>query len=120
MLTTDWNWPLAVPSAGSAIFIHTWRRPGAPTAGCLALSRADLLWLVVIGVLNSVVSGFYYLSVARQMFLGEAEDEKTISTSPSIAVALGAATLGVLVFGLIPTPLISAAESAVDALRTVS
>ena len=82
--------------------------------------RADLLWLVVIGVLNSVVSGFYYLSVARQMFLGEAEDEKTISTSPSIAVALGAATLGVLVFRLIPMPLISAAESAVDALRTVS
>ena len=45
VLTTDWNWPLAVPSAGSAIFIHTWRRPGAPTAGCLGLSRADLLWL---------------------------------------------------------------------------
>ncbi len=82
--------------------------------------RADLLWLVIVGVLNSVISGYYYLSVARQMFLGEAEDGKSFSTSPSIAVALGATTLGVLIFGIIPMPLISAAENAVEALRTVS
>lgn len=46
ILTTDWNWPRATPGRGSAIFIHTWRRPGAPTAGCVALARADLLWLI--------------------------------------------------------------------------
>jgi NADH-quinone oxidoreductase subunit N len=76
--------------------------------------RADLLWLVIVGVLNSVISGYYYLSVARQMFLGEAEDGKTIRTTPSIGLALGAATAGVLVFGIIPMPLISAAENAVE------
>lgn len=46
ILTTDWNWPEAVPGRGSAIFIHTWRRPRWPTAGCVAFSRADLLWIV--------------------------------------------------------------------------
>ncbi len=45
ILTTDWNYPDAVPGKGSAIFMHSWRRPGFPTAGCLAFSRADLLWL---------------------------------------------------------------------------
>lgn len=45
ILTTDWNWPRAVPGRGSAIFVHTWRRPRFPTAGCVALARADLLWL---------------------------------------------------------------------------
>ena len=45
ILLTDWNWPYAVRGAGSAIFMHTWRRPGHPTAGCAALSRADLLWI---------------------------------------------------------------------------
>lgn len=45
VLITDWNWPDAVPGKGSAIFVHQWRRPGGPTAGCLALARADLRWI---------------------------------------------------------------------------
>jgi NADH-quinone oxidoreductase subunit N len=76
--------------------------------------RADLAWLVIVGVLNSVVSAFYYLGVARQMFLGDAADEAKVGTSPSIGLSLGVATLGVLVFGIIPMPLISAAENAVE------
>jgi NADH-quinone oxidoreductase subunit N len=76
--------------------------------------RADLAWLVIIGVLNTVASAFYYLSVARQMFLGDAEDERTIRPSPSIAMALGTATLGVLVFGIVPGYLFSAAENAAE------
>ncbi|WP_380993419.1 L,D-transpeptidase [Sedimentitalea sp. HM32M-2] len=43
VLLTDWNWPAAVPGRGSAIFVHQWRRPGYPTEGCIALTRADLL-----------------------------------------------------------------------------
>ncbi|MBL9049596.1 MAG: L,D-transpeptidase family protein [Tabrizicola sp.] len=45
ILTTDWNWPRATPGRGSAIFLHQWRRPGAPTAGCVAFSRRDLHWI---------------------------------------------------------------------------
>ena len=45
ILTTDWNWPLALPGGGSAIFLHQWRRPGFSTAGCIAMSRAHLIWL---------------------------------------------------------------------------
>jgi L,D-peptidoglycan transpeptidase YkuD (ErfK/YbiS/YcfS/YnhG family) len=45
ILITDWNWPRAVPGEGSAIFVHTWRKPRHPTAGCVAFSRRDLLWI---------------------------------------------------------------------------
>lgn len=45
VLTTDWNTQPAVPGRGSAIFLHRWRRPGAPTAGCIGLAPADLRWL---------------------------------------------------------------------------
>ncbi len=45
ILITDWNWPSAVKGRGSAIFLHRWRRPGAPTAGCVALAPDDLLWV---------------------------------------------------------------------------
>lgn len=45
VILTDWNWPRAERGRGSAIFIHQWRRPGAPTAGCVALSRDALGWI---------------------------------------------------------------------------
>lgn len=46
VLVTDWNWPRAVRGAGSAIFLHRWRGPGRPTAGCVGFDAADLLWIV--------------------------------------------------------------------------
>lgn len=45
VLITDWNMHPARPGRGSAIFVHRWRRPGAPTAGCIALRPRDLLWI---------------------------------------------------------------------------
>ena len=45
VLLTDWNWPVAQPGKGSAIFVHRWRKRGHPTEGCLALKPPDLLWI---------------------------------------------------------------------------
>jgi len=45
VLLTDWNWPRADRGGGSAIFVHGWRAPRHPTAGCVAFRRADLLWI---------------------------------------------------------------------------
>jgi NADH-quinone oxidoreductase subunit N len=94
-----------------------------PTAGFFAKMyifnagiRADLAWLVIIGVLNSIVSGYYYLGVVRQMFLGDAEGASKVTLSPSIGLALTAAVAGVLIFGVYPMPLIEAAQEAVAVL----
>ena len=46
VLFTDYNWPDAEPEKGSAIFLHVWRKARHPTAGCVALSRPHLLWIV--------------------------------------------------------------------------
>ncbi len=45
VIVTDWNWPVATPGRGSAIFIHQWRRPGYPTEGCVAFRRDHLHWI---------------------------------------------------------------------------
>lgn len=45
VVITNWNWPHAIPGKGSAIFLHIWRKPRHPTAGCIAFARADLLWI---------------------------------------------------------------------------
>lgn len=41
--------PARAPQAGSCIFVHQWKAPGAPTAGCTALAAdaldALLAWL---------------------------------------------------------------------------
>jgi NADH-quinone oxidoreductase subunit N len=92
-----------------------------PTAGFWAKlyvfnagMRADLGWLVIVGVLNSIVSGYYYLAVARQMFLGDAGEGKSFRVSPTIGLSLAVATAGVLVFGILPAPLIDAAQGAAE------
>jgi L,D-peptidoglycan transpeptidase YkuD (ErfK/YbiS/YcfS/YnhG family) len=42
IVLTGWNRPDPVKGHGSAIFVHQWRRPGAPTEGCIGLCRRDL------------------------------------------------------------------------------
>jgi len=45
ILLTDWNWPDASPGKGSAIFLHAWRRPVYPTAGCIGFKPEHLRWI---------------------------------------------------------------------------
>jgi L,D-peptidoglycan transpeptidase YkuD (ErfK/YbiS/YcfS/YnhG family) len=42
----DWNRGPVVAGRGSAIFLHSWRAPRRPTAGCVALRPADLAWVL--------------------------------------------------------------------------
>ncbi|GGA19643.1 L,D-transpeptidase family protein [Neptunicoccus cionae] len=39
----DYNWPEAESGAGSAIFLHKWRKPRHPTEGCIAFDEIDLV-----------------------------------------------------------------------------
>ncbi len=45
ILLTDWNWPNAEPGKGSAIFLHTWRRRGYPTEGCIGFRRDHMTFV---------------------------------------------------------------------------
>ena len=45
-IVTDHNRAPVVPGAGSAIFVHLWRGPRRPTAGCVAFRRPDLEWIL--------------------------------------------------------------------------
>jgi L,D-peptidoglycan transpeptidase YkuD (ErfK/YbiS/YcfS/YnhG family) len=46
IVVLDWNMAPVVPGAGSAIFLHVWRKARHPTAGCVAFRRDHLLWLL--------------------------------------------------------------------------
>ena len=62
-----------------------------------------LTWLVVIGVLNTAVSAYYYLRLVVSMFFRERTSQWAPPRVPaSIAVALVLSVLGVLYLGIFP------------------
>ncbi|MBM3939595.1 MAG: NADH-quinone oxidoreductase subunit N [SAR202 cluster bacterium] len=74
-------------------------------------------WLAVIGVINSVVSAYYYLNIVRVMYLQPADgDARPVSANAPATVALAFTSIAVLLFGLWPTGLLDAARAAATAL----
>jgi L,D-peptidoglycan transpeptidase YkuD (ErfK/YbiS/YcfS/YnhG family) len=41
-VVVGYNTDPVVAGRGSAIFLHIWKGPGQPTAGCVAMEEADL------------------------------------------------------------------------------
>lgn len=71
-----------------------------------------LLWLVIIAVLNSVISAYYYLRVVKVMWLGQALSQEKIPSSGALRLALVLSTIGVLLLGIIPGYVMRLAEMA--------
>jgi len=71
-----------------------------------AVMREGFLWLVLVAVLNSVVSLYYYLQVVRQMYIIPPRKEEPVPASPALSGALLIATAGVLLLGIWPAPLV--------------
>jgi NADH-quinone oxidoreductase subunit N len=80
----------------------------------LAGIEAGLTWLVVVAVISSVISAFFYLRVLVVAYLQEpvGEAEAAPGRAPALGVALGLAGLLTVAIGLAPEVLIAAARSA--------
>ncbi|MBI4321107.1 MAG: NADH-quinone oxidoreductase subunit N [Chloroflexi bacterium] len=81
-----------------------------------AVFEAGLAWLVLLGLLNSAVSIYYYVRVVRNMYLLPATTEERLPTTLSLQVALSSAVAGLFLLGLYPTPVLQAALNAAQAL----
>ncbi|MBA7577006.1 NAD(P)H-quinone oxidoreductase subunit 2 [subsurface metagenome] len=74
--------------------------------------QQGLLWLVIIAVINSVISAYYYLRVVKVMWLGKPASATRVPSSIALRVALALSCLGVLVMGIIPGFVMKLAEMA--------
>ena len=74
--------------------------------------QQNLLWLVIIGVINSVVSAYYYLRVVKVMYLGEPASEEKVPASVPLGAALALAVVGMLYIGIFPGKLLDLAKAA--------
>ncbi|MXY46742.1 MAG: NADH-quinone oxidoreductase subunit N [Chloroflexi bacterium] len=81
-----------------------------------AAIEANLEWLVVIGVVNSVISAYYYLRVVKAMFLSEPTSEERVAFGLPMQLAVALGFIGTLIFGIYPTPLLNLARTAAGAL----
>ena len=66
----------------------------------------SLIWLVALGLFNSVVSAFYYVRVLKAMFLREPGEKRLAPPSRAIALPIVLGTLVVVIFGIMPDSLI--------------
>ena len=93
-----------------------------------AAVNSGLAWLAILGVVNSVVSAYYYVRVIRVMFLIEPINNKAnepatqgrIPASSVAKLALVLAAAATVWLGVAPGMVLNAAESAVAVLAGVA
>lgn len=80
-----------------------------------AAIQVQFYLLALMGIINSVISAFYYLNVVRHMFFLPGE-ESPISVNPALKWVVLASLILVFVIGLYPHPFISVGTEAVQIL----
>ena len=78
-----------------------------------AAIKGQFYALALIAVLNAVVATYYYINIVRWMFFVKPKDDQAIHLPGSLAVALVASLIIVLVIGLYPQPFINIANASV-------
>jgi NADH-quinone oxidoreductase subunit N len=83
-----------------------------------AALRANLVWLTLIGVVNSAVGAYYYLRIIVVMYMREARKEVPVARiSFGLAVALSVCTFATLYLGILPDRVLQVTQrSAADLL----
>ncbi len=83
-----------------------------------AALKANLIWLTVIGVINSAIGSYYYLRIIVVMYMREARKEVPVTPVPfGLGVALALSVAATLYLGILPnTVLEHTHQSAQDLL----
>jgi NADH-quinone oxidoreductase subunit N len=81
-----------------------------------AAVNSGLAWLAIVGVINSVISAYYYVRVIRTMFLQPSVSQDPISAPVSSWIALGLAGGAMLWMGIVPGYILRMSEGAAAVL----
>jgi NADH-quinone oxidoreductase subunit N len=83
-----------------------------------AAVQSDLTWLAIFGVINSVISAYYYLRVVVFMYMKEGQETEGAPAPVCPALQVGVALAGVVVvlLGLWPAAILTLAQAAATAL----
>jgi NADH-quinone oxidoreductase subunit N len=74
-----------------------------------AAAEQGLYWLVLVGAVLTVVALFYYLLIAKRMYIDAPERREPIPVAPLLSFCIFLCVLGVVIMGVYPKPLVIAA-----------
>lgn len=76
-----------------------------------AAVKANLIWLTIIGVLNSGIGAYYYLRIIVVMYMREARKEVPVTPVPfAVSMALAVCTAATIYLGIFPNGLLQYAQ----------
>ncbi len=109
------------PLAAMLMLIFMFSLTGIPpTAGFIgklyifmSAINAGYTWLVVIAVIFSAISAYFYLRIVMYMYMRDPKETVTLTTSFSNGVALGITAVAVLFIGILPSSLLDLARAAI-------
>lgn len=82
-----------------------------------AALKANLIWLTLIGVVNSAIGAYYYLRVIVVMYMREARKPVPVTPVPAgLAAALGLSVLATLYLGILPNRVLGYAQESAQVL----
>jgi NADH-quinone oxidoreductase subunit N len=83
-----------------------------------AALQNHLIWLVIIGVLNSAIGAYYYLRIIVAMYMKEPQDEEELPPVPfALGSALAISVVATLYLGILPGHVLEFASRSAALLR---
>ena len=84
-----------------------------------AALNSHLVWLTILGLINSAIAAYYYLKILVAVYMHEPgpATERLPAPSASLRVALWASALGILMLGIFPGTLLSFVSSSAALFR---
>ena len=82
-----------------------------------AAIKANLIWLTLIGVLNSAVGAYYYLHIIVVMYMREARREVPVTPVPmGLGTALALSVMATIYLGILPNRVLQYAQQSAQTL----
>ena len=76
-----------------------------------AAVKANLIWLTIIGVLNSGIGAYYYLRIIVMMYMRESRKEVPVTPVPfALSMALAACMVATIYLGIFPNGMLQYAQ----------
>ncbi|MEW6108181.1 MAG: NADH-quinone oxidoreductase subunit N [Nitrospirota bacterium] len=109
------------PMAAALMLVFMFSLTGIPpTAGFMgkfyvfmSAINAGYTWLVIIAVIFSAISAYFYLRIVMYMYMKEPKESVQLTTSPAIGLALAITVAAVIIIGILPSIFVNLARIAV-------